>query len=882
MQSFVLYIMQMYLCSSFSYKKLKFMRNLFYTLFFLMIFAGFSVSAQSISGKITDAKSNEALPGATVSIDGTSLATMTDPDGVFKLDVQAGTWTVKFSYVGYLENQLEIYLGSGESKDLGTIALESEVVGLDELLVVASFARDRQTPVAFSDVKPEMILEKLGTQEFPEILKSTPGVYATKAGGGYGDGRINLRGFDSNNIGVLINGVPVNDMENGKVYWSNWAGLSDVTRSMQVQRGLGASRLAISSIGGTINIITKSTDAKQGGSVSYAVGNDGYSKETFTFSTGMTDKGWAITASGAHTKGDGYINGTDFEGWSYFLNLAKRFNAKHQLAYTVFGAPQWHHQRSSMHLIKDYLNHPDRTKFNSDYGYRDGQLYGGSYAYNIYHKPQMSLNHTWTLNKSTSLNTSAYASLAKGGGRQILGPQRDLLRFGYPNGAPTATTMLTNEGHLDYSSVIDINRASLTGAQAIVATAINSHDWYGVLSTVNTQFGNIMFTGGLDGRFYRGYHFTEIEDLLGGAYYLDATNKNRDAGTPLQKGDKISYYNLIDVAWVGAFAQAEYVSDMFSAFVTLAGSQTNYRRIDFFQYTNEADQTTEWVPFIGYSAKAGANYNINKNHNLFVNGGYFTRAPFANTVFVNYTNTINADANPQRVLSSEVGYGFSSSIAKATLAAYRTAWLDKTLTRSMGGDIANITGLNAVHQGIEAEITLKPTKRMDVKIMASVGDWRWQNDVEAALYNADQVFVDSLHIYAKDIHVADAAQTTGALGLDYEILPRFKIGADYNYYDRLFAQFNIEDRAKPELAGVDAWQLPAYHLFDLNMSYKFKIGKTDAAVYGKVNNVLDIEYIADARDNTQYTSEVIYGSELNSPVFFGFGRTWSLTLKLNF
>ena len=65
----------------------------------------------------------------------------------------------------------------------------------------------------------------------------------------------------------MINGVPVNDMENASVYWSNWAGLSDVTSAMQVQRGLGSSKLAIASVGGTINVITKSSDMKE-------VGND--------------------------------------------------------------------------------------------------------------------------------------------------------------------------------------------------------------------------------------------------------------------------------------------------------------------------------------------------------------------------------------------------------------------------------------------------------------------------------------------------------------------------------------------------------------------------------------------------------------------------------
>ena len=165
------------------------------------------------------------------------------------------------------------------------------------------------------------IEEKLGSQEFPEILKSTPGVYTTKDGGGYGDAQTRIRGFSSENVAMMINGVPMNGMENQKVYWSNWAGLSDVTRSMQVQRGLGAAKVSVPAVGGSINIITKSTEAKRGGFVSYGMGNDGYNKILFSVSSGLSKDGWAFTLLGGKTWGDGYIQGTEFEGYNWFCLL---------------------------------------------------------------------------------------------------------------------------------------------------------------------------------------------------------------------------------------------------------------------------------------------------------------------------------------------------------------------------------------------------------------------------------------------------------------------------------------------------------------------------------------------------------------------------------
>ena len=214
----------------------------------------------------------------------------------------------------------------------------------------------RKTPVAVSTVDPVFIEERLGSQEFPEILKSTPGVYVTKDGGGFGDSKINIRGFKTENVAMMVNGVPMNGMENQKVYYSNWSGLSDVASSIQVQRGLGASKVASPSVGGSQNVITKTTDAKKGGFVSYAMGNDGYNKILFSVSSGLSKDGWAFTLLGGKDWRDGYIQGTESEGYTWFASVAKRFNDNHQLSLTAFGAPQWHNQRSNQNglTIKEW------------------------------------------------------------------------------------------------------------------------------------------------------------------------------------------------------------------------------------------------------------------------------------------------------------------------------------------------------------------------------------------------------------------------------------------------------------------------------------------------------------------------------------------------
>lgn len=230
-------------------------------------------------------ESNEPVTGATVSTAGGKALGVTDIDGKFKVQVPDGTSGLTVTFIGYKPLTVDA------RQNVGTIAMEVESQMLADVVVTQSLARTRETPVAISQINAADIDFKLGNQEFPEVLKTTPGVWTTKEGGGFGDAKTNMRGFKSENVAVVINGIPINDMEWGGVYWSNWAGLSDVATSIQTQRGLGAGLLSAPSVGGTINITTQSLDAKKGGSVWYGMGNDGMNQIGLKLSTGLMKNG---------------------------------------------------------------------------------------------------------------------------------------------------------------------------------------------------------------------------------------------------------------------------------------------------------------------------------------------------------------------------------------------------------------------------------------------------------------------------------------------------------------------------------------------------------------------------------------------------------------
>src|SRR5210317_2186167 len=292
---------------------------------------------------------------------------------------------------------------------------------LQEVVVssgVITVAKDRKTPIALSKISAAEVQLKVGNQEFPEIMNNTPGVYATKQGGGYGDSRITLRGFDQRNTSFLINGQPVNDMENGWVYWSNWQGLTDVASGIQIQRGLGASSLAVPSVGGTVSIFTKSAEKAEGGSVTQMIGNNGYIKTTAIYNTGVNESGWSSSYLLTKWQGNGYIYNTKGEGWTYFASVGYTpEGSAHKLNFSFLGAGQWHHQRDVWVSIRDYQNFGENgidRRWNSNGGTLNGEEF--SMRRNFYNKPLATFNWDWDISSNLKLATSLYGSAGRGGG----------------------------------------------------------------------------------------------------------------------------------------------------------------------------------------------------------------------------------------------------------------------------------------------------------------------------------------------------------------------------------------------------------------------------------------------------------------------------------
>jgi len=904
----------------------------FFTLLLLCSCVYWASAQQTISGELLDAETGETIIGATVVLEGTQKGTTTDIDGKFTLqNVPAGAQNLLITYVGY--QTLTVPIDASKRVQLGAINLSKDEKLLSEVEVIASIAQDRRTPVAVTTLEGSEIALTVGNKEYVETLRKTPSIYVTKGSGGFGDSRINVRGFDQRNTAVMINGIPVNDMENGWVYWSNWAGLSDVTSKLQVQRGLGATKLAAPTVGGSINIITNAADLKRKGTLSFGVGNDAYLKAGISYSTGLLSNGLAASIQVTRKQGNGYIDGTQFSAWSYFAALSKVFNDRNTISISAVGAPQWHHQRSTSSFdrisLQTYLDKGIRN--NHVWGYLDGEEF--TWRRNFYHKPKVFVNHYWNISSRTDLKTSAYISFGRGGGT---GPRGRINVDGtriYDSFSGEGLGMHNENGQVRFDDIVAYNQGdsiliktsrdefyalddepgttTSSGNGFIRRASMNYHNWYGVLSTLTQKLSDdLTLTAGIDGRYYKGEHFRRLENLLGNDSYLSRSNIN-DESNMITETSPAEFFNFFDnsykdgtnvlnyhndglVGWLGLFGQVEYVKNDLSVFASLSGSNQSFKRIDHFIYDKETeDFESDWVGHLGGTVKAGANYNFDI-HNVFANAGYISRQPIFDDVFLNFSNEIDDDVDNQIVTAFEVGYGLKMQQVSLKLNAYTTKWDNQTISR--GQDVVVIQGPDTTvvdgtalfrgvdqrHNGIELEAKIKPSKMVTIDAMLSLGNWKYTDDFTGVVYDDNQEIIDEATLFVKDQPIGDAAQTTLSLGASVYPIDDLRIYAEYFYADRLFAQFRVGEDLFRQPGGI-IQQLPGYGLLDAGASYKIPFGNMGLTIYTNVNNILNNEYIAemytnkpddpDTDENEFYTKNQGY---------FGYGTTWNAGLKFHF
>ncbi|MFJ1365582.1 TonB-dependent receptor [Capnocytophaga canimorsus] len=858
---------------------------------FLMAVAVYSQGI--VQGTVSDGEMAMSLPGANIMVKGTKQGASTDFNGKYSVNVSQNKGVLVFTYVGFVTKEVPYTLMNGKATVNVTLMPDAE--SLNEVIVVGSgiidVVKDRQTPIAVSTIPLSVIVEKAGNQEFPDLMKNTPSVQVAGQAGGYGDARINIRGFKQDNTAYLINGQPINGMEDGKVYWSNWSGLSDIANAIQVQRGLGSSKLAISSVGGTVNIVTKATDKKEGGFVKATYANDNYVKSTVGYNTGLMKNGFGASVLFTHWQGDGYNDGTRGQGQNYFISLGWKLNDAHMLNFLVTGAPQWHDQNFNK-KISDYLKYG--RKYNSNWGYLNGQYM--SARRNFYHKPIANLNWDWTISDKSSLATVLYASVGRGGGASGLGKFVNTT-----NGLVDFDKIAENNSKVSGGIAISDTRLRLSNA-FIMRASYNNHQWFGGVTNFQHKF-NEKFTAniGSDIRQYTGTHFRAVTDFLGlnaiednSAKRFHKKNKVTQSYTTnpwkaltqnVEDNERIDWNYGETITYGGIFGQVEYNTQHISTYLQGSLSKQYHQRVDEYQY-DVNNQKAEKVTNDGFNIKGGFNWKVNEQHSLFVNAGYYSRQPYHDNIYLNYTNDVNPLTQNEKILGFEGGYQFVSDLFSGNLNLYRTLWKDRVTASSQvdtGTGLTTYTtnsGLTQLHQGAEFDFKFKPSTFVNFNGFVSYGDWKYDDNALKRTYDDNLVLTDEKVEDVKGGKVGDSPQFQVGLGIVIKPTERLKMDMDWKYNDELYADAVLKDNLK----------LPSYSVFDAGISYEIPmLEKTNVKLRFNVNNLFNTIYISEVGtdrgkvykiDNT--TTDIYKGLDARNLVRFGYGRTWNFNVTFSF
>ncbi|MDB2383849.1 TonB-dependent receptor, partial [Flavobacteriaceae bacterium] len=653
-------------------------------------------------------------------------------------------------------------------------------------------------------------------------------------------------------------------------------------------------------------------------------------KTVASYNTGEMEGGHALSLLFSRVEGDGYVNGTMFEGYNYFMGYGwASEDDKHNVQVIVTGAPQVHNQRTNS--FYNMADAADYEKYGIRYNYNHGYLNGQEFNWrrNFYHKPIASVNWEYKINESTNLSASAYYSVGRGGGTGDIG------RLG---GNYASSSRFRNEmtGEVEWDQIVNSNSGqggnwsggysynnnidAATGLYIVNdqdervdgvkrngfvrRASVNSHNFVGSLINLKKELSEkLTLDFGVDLRNYRGIHYRRLDHLLGADGYRDFDNVNYSGGSAVRtttygsnvsdlwnvfkdtdNEEKIDYHNDGFVRWSGVFGQLEYSNDDLSVFVQGAMSNQGFQREEFFNQT-PGNQKTDWKNISGGNIKGGANYNINAKSNVYVNAGTYSKQPNFDAVYINYGNNLNPDLRNEKVVGLEAGYGYRSSNFNFNVNIYKTSWKDRFLRDGVRVDgvngNANYYGIEQVHTGIEFDGVYEISPFVKVEGMLTLGNYEYGGDVTADVFDSSNTFLGSSVIYLDGVKVGDAAQTTSRVNLIVTPSDLFKFNISMFNASDLYADFNVEDFTSPE---DEAMMLPSYDLFDFGASYKLDIAGETVYLRANINNIFDNYYFAESATNYEAGpgDNTYLGVNTRNKVFPGWGRTWNVGFTYRF
>ncbi len=773
-----------------------------------------------------------------------------------------------------------------------TVGTDPEL--LNEVIISEGISQINTSPLRLIDISEKEIAAASPGKTFPELIRNTPGIYSTSETGSCGDAKINIRGFKQENISILLNGIPISGLTSGSMYWNNWMGLADAASSIQVQKGIGGSMLSDNSVGGTVNIITATPSASPSAGAGYYATNYGNQKAYLKLNSGDLGKGWSLNLICSYLFGNSWVECTDVSSFSYLVSVAKQINSKHSLIFTSTGSPEKHEQRSvrlSYSEIEQYgINYNKNWGWQSD---ENGNQVARTLSKNNYFKPYFTLNHYYNSGNSLKINTALYLAIADGGGYYTESTGKRIISF-------------QKEGQIDWDAVVEYNKSQPTDengrrAQNIMTDYLAGHTQFGIKSSADLKISERMtFDAGIHYQLYDTWEKERITDLLGADYWYEDYESNSLAGlagrNPFKKtGDYVRTNNGRTQHYLTLYGMGTCFAGIDKRLIIkVAGSLsgTMLQRWDKYNYID--DIRSKIASGIGGSGKMGILYKVGDHSSLYINGAAYSRVPYSSIYFASGNNTISKAIHNERNYLGEAGYRLIFNHGGLETTFYAAYWKNKAVTsNSFASEDEEpykyiVSGLDAFHYGGELEAFYKFGRFLHLDLFASLGEWKWKNDVSATIY--DQYSgqpLQTINVYADGLHVGDAPQTQ--VGASFELHPLqsfnmferyfhsvdLSIGAEWSYNDRYWADFDPVSRTSSEDRS-DSYLIPGFHL--VNLSFNIEGQLTDsfsAIIFCNINNLFDELYIERSKDGSSHNRETVTG-------YWGNRRNINFGLRLEF
>lgn len=903
-----------------------------FILIFLFPFALLAQENTTVSGTVSDRRTKEPIVGVTVAIETNQISSTTDSDGQFKIDIPSkGDYILNLTASDFVTKRVPITI-EGQNLDLGILYLEKDISA-------------EQTDNLISLTESELLDDEINSNS-SALLQATRDVFLNRAAFDFGQAFFRVRGYDSQNGEVLINGISMNKFYDGRPQWNNWGGMNDVTRNQQFSNGLAASDFTFGGILGNTNIDTRPSAMRPGTRLSASASNRTYTGRLMaTYNSGLQKNGlaYSVSASRRWAK-QGYIEGTLYDAYSVFGALEYQFDETNSLNFTGMLASN---RRGRSSAITDEVFELAGKRYNPYWGEQDGKI-RNSRERKIA-EPILMLNHFY---KSDNFHLNTGISYQFGtNARSRLGyynaPNPDPTYYRYlpsfyinsPIGANFVSANSTKQGFLE-NPQLDWQKVYIANAREKAAYVLYDDVADDSQLTGNTV-GNWIINNRLQVDFGLTYkkltsdNYAKINDLLGADFYEDIdpfSDTLNDVTGDVQKGeDAIFNYNYrVHAAQFDGFGQFRYTHTKWNAFFAGNYATTNYRREGFFKNERFPDSSlgeSDNVKFADYGIKSGFTYNLTGRHGVTLEGAYLTRPPVLQNAFINprENNRIVPDMKSETVSTVDLSYYLRLPKLTGRLTGFYTRFQNTTdinfffVDTGVGSDFVQevLTDLDKLHMGTELGLEYQVSSSVKLTGVAAVGKYLYASypnltinfdtaGREEDLINLDgNIDLGTANI--KDYRLSQGPQQAFAVGIEYRDPKYWWVSMTANYLADNYAGISAITRTQsfyldpetgqdfPDATAENVNKLLAqkplddFYLLNLVGGKSWLKNGKYISIFASFNNLFDAFFRTGGYEQSrngnygQLKQDNLSGTPSFAPKYwYGYGRTYFLNLAYSF